>query len=103
VPLFAYDVKPAARRSWRGAPRTEEWLTDVFRILLTGFDLAFLVAWRAIRQRWSFDGEMGLGGVPSAPRRQPGFTGNAGGGGGYKSWPCSRYDVDCVVEEWSYY
>lgn len=65
--------------------------------------LAFLVAWRAIRQRWSFDGEMGVGGAPNAPRRQPGFTGNAGGGGGYKSWPCSRYDVDCVVEEWSYY
>jgi hypothetical protein len=76
-------------------------------ILIGAFGLfwfAFLVAWRAIRQRWSFDGEMGLGGVPSAPRRQPGFTGNTGGGGGgSKSWPCSRYDVDCVVEEWSFY
>jgi hypothetical protein len=69
--------------------------------------LAFLVAWRAVRQRWSFEGEMGLGGgVPNAPsRRQPGFTGNTRGRGGYKAqaWPCSPYDVDCVVEEWSYY
>ena len=68
--------------------------------------LAFLVAWRAVRQRWSFEGEMGLGGgAPSAPRRQPGFTGNTRGRGGYKAqaWPCSPYDVDCVVEEWSYY
>jgi hypothetical protein len=71
--------------------------------------IAFLVAWRAVRQRWSFEGEMGLGGggiggLPNTPRRQPGFTGNARGRGGYKpSWPCSPYDVDCVVEEWSYY
>ncbi|KAI0303234.1 hypothetical protein BC826DRAFT_984170 [Russula brevipes] len=75
-------------------------------ILIGAFGLfwfAFLVAWRAVRQRWSFEGEMGIGGVPNSPsRRQPGFTGNARGGG-YKSWPCSRYDVDCVVEEWSFY
>jgi len=75
-------------------------------ILIGAFGLfwfAFLVAWRAIRQQWSFEGEMGIGGsVPNAPRRQPGFTGNAGRER-YKSWPCSRYDVDCVVEEWSYY
>jgi len=76
-------------------------------ILIGAFGLfwfALLVAWRAIRQQWSFEGEMGIGGgVPNAPRRQPGFTGAAGGRGGYKPWPCSRYDVDCVVEEWSYY
>ncbi|KAI0003079.1 hypothetical protein BJV74DRAFT_815378 [Russula compacta] len=73
-------------------------------ILIGAFGLfwfAFLVAWRAVRQRWSFEGELGTGGVPS-PRRQPGFTGNAGRGG-YKPWPCSRQDVDCVVEEWSFY
>jgi len=76
-------------------------------ILIGAFGLfwfAFLVAWRSIRQRWSFEGEMGMGGgAPNAPRRQPGFTGNAGRGGYKSSWPCSRYDVDCVVEEWSYY
>jgi len=65
------------------------------------FWFAFLVAWRAIRQRRNFEGEMGMGGVASPPRRQPGFTGNPSRGG-YKPWPCSRYDVDCVVEEWFY-
>ncbi|KAH9966119.1 hypothetical protein BC827DRAFT_796953 [Russula dissimulans] len=72
------------------------------------FWFAFLVAWRAVRQQRSFEGDMGIGsvGVPSTPtRQQPGFTRNAAGGRGqrYKSWPCSRFDVDCVVEEWSYY
>ncbi|KAI9512177.1 hypothetical protein F5148DRAFT_1164534 [Russula earlei] len=77
-------------------------------ILIAAFGLfwfAFLVAWRAIRQQRSFEGELGIGGAPPTnPRRQPGFTARGGGGGGrYKSWPCSRFDVDCVVEEWSYY
>jgi len=80
-------------------------------ILIGAFGLfwfAFLVAWRAVRQRWSFEGELGMGGgggVPDAPRRQPGFTGNTRGRGGYRArpWPCSPYDADCVVEEWSYY
>ena len=61
---------------------------------------AFLVAWRAMWQRRSAEGEIGMNGLP-APRRQAGFTGN--NKGRYKTWPCSRYDVDCVVEEWSYY
>ena len=64
------------------------------------FVSAFLVACRAFWQRRSTDGELGISGLP-APRRQAGFTGN--NRGKYKSWPCSRYDVDCVVEEWSYY
>ncbi|KAH9006994.1 hypothetical protein EDB86DRAFT_36410 [Lactarius hatsudake] len=72
-------------------------------ILIVAFGLfwfAFLVACRAFWQRRSAEGELGMSGLP-APRRQAGFTGSARGG--YKTWPCSRYDVDCVVEEWSYY
>jgi len=72
-------------------------------ILIGAFGLfwfAFLVALRAMWQRRSADGELGINGLP-APRRQAGFTGN--NKGRYKTWPCSRYDVDCVVEEWSYY
>ena len=60
--------------------------------------LAFLVAWRAMRLRWNFEGEIGMGGTPSSPRREAGFTRST-----RRAWPCSRYDVDCVVEEWSYY
>jgi len=72
-------------------------------ILIGAFGLfwfAFLVAWRALWQRRSTDGELGISGLP-APRRQAGFTGN--NRNRYKTWPCSPYDVDCVVEEWSYY
>ncbi|KAI0307331.1 hypothetical protein B0F90DRAFT_1687444 [Multifurca ochricompacta] len=74
-------------------------------VLIGAFGLfwfAFFVTWRAFRQRWSFESEIGMSGVPSTPRRQAGFTGN-NREGRYKSWPCSRYDVDCVVEEWSFY
>ncbi|KAH9977963.1 hypothetical protein BGW80DRAFT_1285105 [Lactifluus volemus] len=70
-------------------------------ILIVTFGLfwfAFLVAWRAMRLRWNFEGEIGMGGTPSPPRREAGFTRSA-----RRAWPCSPYDVDCVVEEWSYY
>lgn len=111
--VYRSGAKPAEPLQYRGVPiggrgRECQSVTTLIRHHSLTLYLAFLVAWRAVRQRWSFEGELGMGGgggVPNTPRGQPGFTGNTRGRGGYRarSWPCSPYDADCVVEEWSYY
>jgi len=62
------------------------------------FWLAMLVLWRAMRQ--GSGGSLAAAASEVATSRQSALrdAGHSGRG----SWPCSRDDVYCIVEEWSY-
>ncbi|KAK7470632.1 ubiquitin-conjugating enzyme E2 H [Stygiomarasmius scandens] len=89
IGALVYFISMHHRREGHLLTQTQEEM-----MLIGGFGLfwvAALLAWRAIQQRGTGTGTE-LGARPSS----------RGSGGGWPSG-CSRDDVYCVVEEWSYW